>query len=128
MGLQRKIRRAGHSIVVTLPSQLAEMADLAEGDIVEFEYLGRGALRIENRARTKLFPHRIRGTAYRRGVEERFRGHQAGTGVHTETSKRETCSRLPRERSLGMTTPRKASPGGGSSRRPSCWGARASRP
>ena len=43
MGLQRKIRRAGHSVVVTLPSQLA---DLAEGDIVEFEYLGRGALRI----------------------------------------------------------------------------------
>ncbi len=46
MGLQRKIRRAGHSVVVTLPSQLAELADLAEGDIVEFEYLGRGALRI----------------------------------------------------------------------------------
>ncbi len=47
MGLQRKIRRAGHSVVVTLPSQLAELADLSEGDIVEFEYLGRGALRIE---------------------------------------------------------------------------------
>ena len=49
MGLQRKIRRAGHSVVVTLPSQLAELADLAEGDVVEFEYLGRGALRIEKR-------------------------------------------------------------------------------
>ena len=47
MVLQRKIRRAGHSVVVTLPSQLAELADLGEGDIVEFEYLGRGALRIE---------------------------------------------------------------------------------
>ncbi len=45
-GLQRKIRKAGHSVVVTLPSQLAELADLGEGDIVEFEYLGRGALRI----------------------------------------------------------------------------------
>ncbi len=49
MGLQRKIRRAGHSVVVTLPSQLAELADLEEGDIVEFEYLGRGALRIAKR-------------------------------------------------------------------------------
>ncbi len=46
MGLKRKIRKAGHSVVVTLPSQLAELAGLAEGDIVEFEYLGRGALRI----------------------------------------------------------------------------------
>ncbi len=46
MPLQRKIRRAGHSVVVTLPSQLAELADLGERDIVEFEYLGRGALRI----------------------------------------------------------------------------------
>ena len=27
--------------------QLAQLADLAEGDVVEFEYLGRGALRIE---------------------------------------------------------------------------------
>ncbi|MFQ5552814.1 MAG: AbrB/MazE/SpoVT family DNA-binding domain-containing protein [Thermoplasmata archaeon] len=47
MGLQRKIRKAGHSIVVTLPSQLAELTDLSEGDAVVFEYLGRGALRIE---------------------------------------------------------------------------------
>ncbi|MEE9182232.1 MAG: hypothetical protein V3U33_06690 [candidate division NC10 bacterium] len=46
MGLQRKIRKAGHSVVVTLTSQLAELADLEEGDAVEFEYLGRGALRI----------------------------------------------------------------------------------
>ncbi len=47
MGLQRKIRRAGHSVVVTLPSQLAELAGLEEGDIVEFDYLDRGVLRIE---------------------------------------------------------------------------------
>ncbi len=47
MGLKRKIRKAGHSVVVTLPSQLAELANLREGDFVEFEYLGRGALRIE---------------------------------------------------------------------------------
>ncbi len=47
--LQRKIRRAGHSVVVTLPSQLAELAGLGEGDVVEFEYLGRGALRIAKR-------------------------------------------------------------------------------
>ncbi len=46
MGLERKIRRAGHSVVVTLPSQLAELANMEEGDVVEFEYLGRGALRI----------------------------------------------------------------------------------
>ncbi len=45
--LQRKIGRAGHSVVVTLPSQLAELADLGEGDVVEFAYLGRGALCIE---------------------------------------------------------------------------------
>ena len=41
--------RAGNSVVVTLPSQLAELADLAVGDIVEFDYLGRGALRIAKR-------------------------------------------------------------------------------
>ena len=49
MGLHRKIRRGGHSVVVTLPSQLAELVDLTEGDVVEFEYLGRGALRITKR-------------------------------------------------------------------------------
>ena len=49
MRLRRKIRRAGHSVVVTLPSQLAEMSDLAEGDIVEFEYLRRGVHRIAKR-------------------------------------------------------------------------------
>ncbi len=43
MDLQRKIRRAGHNVIVTLPSQLAELAGLEEGDVVEFEYLGRGA-------------------------------------------------------------------------------------
>ncbi len=37
MGLHRKIRRVGHSVVVTLPSQLAELAELTEGDVVEFE-------------------------------------------------------------------------------------------
>ena len=49
MGLSRKVRRAGHSVVVIVPSQLAELAGLEEGDVVEFDYLGRGALRIEKR-------------------------------------------------------------------------------
>ncbi len=32
MTLQRKVRKAGHSVVVTLPSQLAELAGLNEGN------------------------------------------------------------------------------------------------
>ncbi len=51
MGLQRKIRRAGHSVVVTLPSQLAELAGIEVGDTVEFDYLGKGVLRIHKKQR-----------------------------------------------------------------------------
>ena len=45
--LMRKVMKVGkHSLAVTLPSQLAVMAGFAEGDLVEFEYLGRAALRV----------------------------------------------------------------------------------
>ncbi len=49
VSLVRRIRRAGHSVAVSLPSQLAEMAGQAEGDFVEFKYLGQGTLRIAKR-------------------------------------------------------------------------------
>ncbi len=42
----RGIRRVGNSLVVALPSQLAELADLEAGDVVIFDYLGEGTLKI----------------------------------------------------------------------------------
>ncbi len=46
MALKRRIRRTGHSLTVALPSQLAELADLEAGDVVVFDYLGKGSLKI----------------------------------------------------------------------------------
>ncbi len=45
-GILKSIEIAGIAMMFLAPFVLAELADLAEGDIVEFEYLGRGALRI----------------------------------------------------------------------------------
>ncbi len=36
----------GNSLAVALPSQLAELADLEAGDVVVFDYLGKGSLKI----------------------------------------------------------------------------------
>jgi antitoxin component of MazEF toxin-antitoxin module len=46
MALKRRLRRVSHSLVLTVPSQLAEMCGLRAGDIVEVEAIGRDALRV----------------------------------------------------------------------------------
>jgi antitoxin component of MazEF toxin-antitoxin module len=38
--LKRKIRRVGYSLVVTIPSQLADAYDIKEGDTMEMEFTG----------------------------------------------------------------------------------------
>lgn len=45
MTLKRKVRKVGNSLVVSIPSQVAEMAGFKQGDEVEFEYLGMLFLR-----------------------------------------------------------------------------------
>ncbi len=37
----------GTSLAVALPSQLAELADLEAGDVVIFDYLGKGRLAVQ---------------------------------------------------------------------------------
>lgn len=46
MPLIRKIRLSGNNIVVTIPSQLVEAYDIADGDDIEIIPLGRGELKI----------------------------------------------------------------------------------
>jgi antitoxin component of MazEF toxin-antitoxin module len=47
MALTRKLRKAGNSLVLTIPSQLAEMCGLEEGQDVEIEAIGRDSLRVQ---------------------------------------------------------------------------------
>jgi len=47
MGLKRKVRKTGESLAVTLPSQIAELQGIAEGDYVEFTPIGTGEFRIK---------------------------------------------------------------------------------
>ncbi len=46
MPLTRSVRKQENSLVVGIPSQLAILAGLEAGDIVEWEYLGKDSLRI----------------------------------------------------------------------------------
>ncbi len=40
MGLTRKLRKIGDSLIVAIPSQLAVLMGWAAGDQIEFDYLG----------------------------------------------------------------------------------------
>ncbi len=40
MGLTRKLRRVGHSLTISIPSQLAVLMGWTAGDEIEFDYLG----------------------------------------------------------------------------------------
>jgi len=46
MGIKRKVRQTGESLAVTIPSQIAALHGIAEGDYVEFTPIGSGELRI----------------------------------------------------------------------------------
>ncbi len=47
MGLTRKLRKVGDSLIVAVPSQLAGMLGLKAGDWMEWEHLGEGSLRLK---------------------------------------------------------------------------------
>lgn len=47
MGLKRKVRKTGESLAITLPSQIAELHSINEGDYVEFTPIGTGEFRIK---------------------------------------------------------------------------------
>ncbi len=49
MGLTRKLRKVGHSLTIAIPAQLAEMLGLEAGDLMEWQHLGGGALRLKKR-------------------------------------------------------------------------------
>ncbi|RLF47517.1 MAG: hypothetical protein DRN29_02325, partial [Thermoplasmata archaeon] len=42
MGIKRKVRKCGKSLAITIPSQIAELHDIKEGDYMEFEPIGYG--------------------------------------------------------------------------------------
>lgn len=46
MALMRRLRKVSHSLVLTIPSQLAEMCGLEAGMDVEVEAIGRDAIRV----------------------------------------------------------------------------------
>ncbi len=46
MALRRRLRKAGNSLAVTIPSLLAEMCGFRPGDIAEVEAIGHDALRL----------------------------------------------------------------------------------
>ena len=47
MGIKRKVRQTGESIAVTIPSQIAQLHDINEGDYLEFEPIGTGEFKIK---------------------------------------------------------------------------------
>jgi len=47
MTLKRKVRMTGESLAITLPSQIAELHGIAEGDYLEFTPIGAGEFRIK---------------------------------------------------------------------------------
>ncbi len=49
MGLTRKLRKVGHSLTIAIPAQLAEMLGFEAGDLMEWEHMGGGALRLKKR-------------------------------------------------------------------------------
>lgn len=47
MGIKRKVRMTGKSLAVTIPSQIAQLHDINEGDFLEFTPIGSGEFRIK---------------------------------------------------------------------------------
>ena len=47
MDNKRKIVRIGNSLMIAIPSQLAEHDNIKEGDYMEFEHLGIGEFRLK---------------------------------------------------------------------------------
>ena len=47
MPLKRKVRKTGESLAITMPSQIAELHDIHEGDYVEFTPIGTEEFRIK---------------------------------------------------------------------------------
>ena len=46
MAIKRKVRMAGKSLAVTIPSQIAQLHDINEGDYLEFTPIGYGEFKI----------------------------------------------------------------------------------
>lgn len=49
MGKKIKIRKSGNSLVMTVPSSLAELFNLVEGSMVEIEAMGIDSFRVQCR-------------------------------------------------------------------------------
>ncbi len=47
MGIKRKVRMCGDSLAITIPSQIAELHNIKEGDYMEFEPIGSGEFKIK---------------------------------------------------------------------------------
>jgi len=47
MAIKRKVRMAGESLAVTIPSQIAQLHDIKEGDYLEFTPIGYGEFKIK---------------------------------------------------------------------------------
>ena len=47
MGIKRKVRMCGESLAVTIPSQIAELHNIKEGDYMEFKSIGSGEFKIK---------------------------------------------------------------------------------
>ena len=49
MALSRKVRKVGSSLVITIPSQLAEVYDIFEGNELDIFPVERGKLTLQKR-------------------------------------------------------------------------------
>ena len=49
MGKKIKIRKSGNSLIMTVPSSVAELFNLAEGSVVEIEAMGIDSFRVQCR-------------------------------------------------------------------------------
>jgi len=54
MAIKRKVRMAGESLAVTIPSQIAQLHDIKEGDYLEFTPIGYGEFKIKKVQSAKM--------------------------------------------------------------------------
>lgn len=47
MSIKRKVRTCGGNLAITIPSQIAQLHDIKEGDYMEFEPIGYGEFKLK---------------------------------------------------------------------------------
>ena len=72
MTLQRKVREVGNSLNVVIPSQIAELHDIDEDTILEFQPMQKGVFKLIKIGEATMCTIRKIGTAETKRVPKQF--------------------------------------------------------